>query len=159
MWRWLAVVGLVLSGCARAPSMPDANACAKVENSTALLTIIEQGTVQQRLLMRSEAGQVYVALDTVGAPLFRAQPGEGQWQLEVSKLYRGPDAESLLSAFSWWQRREHLTPQCVSAAGLTLNKADGEVHLLRGPRRWWQWRTRNPNQFFYGDYRVDVKPL
>ncbi len=160
MWRWLAVWCFLLCGCARLSPVPAPGACGPVEDNTVLLTVREQDAVQQRLLLRGETGPngpVFVALDTLGAPLFRAQPKDGQWQLEVSKLYRGPDAKSLLSAFMWWQRREHLTPSCVNAAGLTLGKTSNGLDLSRGSERWWLWSPQRPYQFTYADYRVDVK--
>ncbi|WP_020208033.1 hypothetical protein [Gilvimarinus chinensis] len=159
---WLFVLSvLVASGCARQVMVPTGAHCPELYSATAFLTL-RQHDSPVRLLLRAERtdeGFTFVALDTLGAPLFvaRTAGGEAQeWQIEVNKLYRGPAASELIEAYSWWQRRAALTAACAMAAGFQLTENSERAVLFRGKKPWWQWQKSEPMQYQYGGISVTI---
>ncbi|UTF59734.1 hypothetical protein [Gilvimarinus sp. DA14] len=151
---------VLLGGCARQIVLPGESVCPPLYDATALLTLREDDS-SQRLILRtqvSDTGIVFVALDTLGAPLFTLQrAGDGaDWQADVSKLYRGPAAGELIAAYSWWQRRAELTPECAAAAQLDLREDSEAIVLSHANRTWWRWHKAAPGQFEYADVLVRV---
>ncbi|MDQ2076965.1 hypothetical protein [Marinimicrobium sp. ABcell2] len=146
----LAVV-LVVSACARAPSMPvGTDLCPAPAAKTGLLRVTsEQG--RQNLVVHRETSSDYVtfvALDAVGAPQFTARQRGDQLTVEQSPLYRGVDPQWLLWGWQWWQLRDELSPACVEAAGYTLKPvSEGGYQLSSKDRPHWRWQSTQANQY------------
>ncbi len=157
----LCVLAVLLMGCAQPMMIPGNDICPSLRSATALLTLQEHGSTL-RLILRTETtteGVTFVALDTVGAPLFVAR-GQAQavsdWQLDVSKLYRGPAASELIEAYSWWQRRNAINPACAAAGGLGFVAGKDSTVLTREGKPWWRWSEAAAACYEYAGVSVQV---
>jgi len=160
---WLFALLFVLSACASTPRFHAV--CVSTAPATALLTITAEGRPAQHLLLHAEqqpSGSVWVALDTLGTPLFTARQRGDQLSAEARLGYRGADPLALLWGYQWWLLQETGADlnACAAATGYQLEQSDEGVSVgSRQPR--WHWRHTAPAAFELPEeqLRVQVKVI
>lgn len=148
---WILCLVVVLAGCARGPVQPMAQTpCPELRLAPVLLTVTDAEARRQQLLVhssRESAGLTFVALDSIGAPLFSAQLDGQRLSVDRRPAYRGEDPQWLLWGWQWWQARDQLSSACVAAAGYQLQTLDDGWQVSRQGRVHWRWRDTEVNRF------------
>lgn len=150
-WALLILLGLI-TACSHTPHWPtfDGN-CPDAKATTGLLQLYSDRGRHNLVVHRERSGEqiTYVALDAIGAPQFTATQTPTGFTVEQSPLYRGVDPQWLLWGWQWWQRRDHLSPECAASAELELQPlldADG-WQLSQNERTVWRWSSRYSDQY------------
>lgn len=117
-WGRIILLGglLWLTGCASQVRNIDAHCLAmgdaRLAGQFALVVEHEQSTYQLLVVNQWRDQQLqFVGFNAVGAKLFQGQLDRGQISADSIRLYRGPDAQSLLWGLLMHQLREQL-PDC-----------------------------------------------
>ncbi len=160
---WGISLLILLSGCASVPRFHAV--CVSPLPSTALLTVEREDGPAQRLLLHAEqrkGEQSWVALDTLGTPLFTARQRGDQLTADTHLGYRGVDPLSLLWGYQWWllQRSGEDLNACATATGYQVSRAADGLTVSAGKPRW-RWENAAAESFeLPGEQvRVSVKVL
>lgn len=156
-WRplWLCLCPLLLAGCASAPRFHAV--CVSEVPAAALLSIAQADGHTQRLLLHAEqqaAGQVWVALDTLGSPQFSARQRGDQLTVDTSVVYRGADPLTLLWGYQWWllarddsEAATDDTARCAAATDYNFNRSGDAITVGKVDRPQWRWQPSEPARF------------
>ena len=147
---------MFLAGCASHTRLNPA--CKITETAEAYLVTVEHQQSTTHILLHDTGAAGILALNPVGARLFKGAVVDGLIQVRSERLYRGPDAATLLWGFSLWRMRDR-ADACWTApgkgspgkqspskqsAGIHLNHTPDGLELRRGRKQLAVWTSATP---------------
>ena len=145
---------LALSGCAQQSYRLNPECPSSAGDEVVLLDVSDRNINTQLVLhvqkadkpadgVADEIDEIIVALNPVGAPLFNAQLQRGDITVNKAPGYRGPDAASIIWAYSLWRQRDQAAA-CWPSAGMQLQQTQSDLTLQSGARTLAQWQAQSP---------------